>query len=85
MIDADVVDTDVTAEEWMQLNNIIRRIDSDIDVSPSIKPDTPPASVIYVPLPVSIPITHISRTILQTFLYTTSTIDDSTSDTKVTP
>ena len=60
MIDADVVDTVVTAEEWMQLNNIIQRIDSDVDVSPSnIKPDTPPTYYINVPLPVSIPITHI--------------------------
>ena len=51
-MDTDVADTDyVTHEEWMQLNNIIQRIDSNVD-APSTKQEPSPVSVIYMPLPV---------------------------------
>ena len=56
-MDTDVVDTDVvTDKEWMRLNEIIQRIDSDVDEQPSTKRETPPALVVYVPQPVPIPI-----------------------------
>ena len=56
-MDTDVADTDdVTHEEWMQLNNIIQRIDSNVD-APSTKQEPSPVSVIYMPLPV--PVTHV--------------------------
>ena len=57
MMDTDVADTeDVTHEEWMQLNNVIQRIDSNVD-APSTKQESSPVSVIYMPLPV--PVTHV--------------------------
>ena len=43
-MDTDVADTnDVTHEEWMQLNNIIQRIDSNVD-APSTKQEPSPVS-----------------------------------------
>ena len=56
-MDTDVVNTDVTHKEWMRLNKIIQRIDSDVDETPSTNRETPPELVVYVPRPVPVPIT----------------------------
>lgn len=58
----DVMDIDITHDEWMKLNAIIERIESDVEedvpVPNTAKPETLP-SVLYVPLPIPIPMTHI--------------------------
>ena len=73
-MDTDVADTDyVTHEEWMQLNNIIQRIDSNVD-APSTKQEPSPVSVIYMPLPVPGISSNVYLAIVHTVWYVTTAI-----------